>query len=1344
MNKKSTTSQSAPARRILSTCRSPATAGRRWVGEGGFLRPRVLVAILLCMGIACSIVTATLSTTTGKLALLRGEAPAKPSQRTLTFAERVSYQRAIEDVYWRHRIWPKERPDPKPSLDRVMSQAQLEQKVADYLRKSQALEDYWHRPITADQLQAEMDRIAQHTKQPEVLREIFEALGNDPVVIAECLARPALAERLLTNWYAYDQRIHGELKQHAEADLQAHLPAVASAEAGNTVEQMKQLSGDYSEIEFVKSDSSDGASNHGTERAVRLDSREWDQAVQTLAATFNKAGAAEDYESVPLGKLSSLQEDENRYYATAVIEKGKNRLTLATVSWVKEPLGSWVANAQNQMPATMAATGVGYALPNVSDGSTCIDDTWTATAGPPDARYGHTAVWTGSEMIIWGGAYARGSLRNSGARYNPSTDSWTSTSTTDAPTARVGHTAVWTGSEMIIWGGLDGPFDVTNTGGRYNPITDSWIATNTTNAPAVRYLHAAVWTGSEMIIWGGTGAHYFNTGGRYNPNTDSWTATSITNAPAARYGPTAVWTGTEMVIWGGTNDFTGFNTGGRYNPNTNSWIATSTTNAPSGRYEHTAIWTGTEMIVWGGYDVDNNQDLNTGGKYNPSSNSWVATNTTNAPPGRALHTAVWTGSQMIVWGGFDQVTISNAGGRYNPGTNSWTPTSTNNAPTARASHTAVWTGSEMIIWGGNDDSGDSNIGGRYDPSTNSWTPTTTYNAPKGRASHTAVWTGSEMIVWGGYHGDSYLITGGRYNPTTDTWTATSTTNVPSARAGHRAIWTGTEMIVWGGSFYDNGYRYLNTGGKYNPITNSWIAVSTSDAPSARDSHTAVWTGTEMIVWGGYDGFDDLNTGGLYDPATNTWAVVGTTGAPIAREAHTAVWTGSEMIVWGGFSFDLQTRLNTGGRYNPATNSWTVTETTNAPDGRSSHTAVWTGSEMIVWGGVPSLNTGGRYDPAADSWTATSTTNAPDGRFDHTAVWTGNEMIVWGGAYFDPSNFVFVPFNTGGRYNPVADNWTATTLTSAPDARYTHTAVWTGNEMIVWGGFGGGVLNTGGRYCAQPLGGSQLGNISTRAFVQTGDNVVIGGFIVQGSQPKRVIIRAIGPELTQYGVPNALANPTLELHDGSGALIASNDNWVRTIIGGIITSNQVHDIINSGYVPNDERESAIVAELPAGNYTASVRGVDNMTGVGLVEVYDLSPDSASILANISSRSFVQTGDNVMIGGFIVQGMVPKRVIVRAIGPELTQYGVPNALANPILELHDGMGALIASNDNWQHTIIGGIITRDQVQDIINSGHAPGDPNDSAIIAELPAGNYTAIVRGVNNTTGVALVEVYDLQ
>ena len=277
----------------------------------------------------------------------------------------------------------------------------------------------------------------------------------------------------------------------------------------------------------------------------------------------------------------------------------------------------------------------------------------------------------------------------------------------------------------------------------------------------------------------------------------------------------------------------------------------------------------------------------------------------------------------------------------------------------------------------------------------------------------------------------------------------------------------------------------------------------------------------------------------------------------------------------------------------------------------------------------------------------------------------------------------------------------------------------------------------------PVPGSQLSNISTRAFVQTGDNVMIGGFIVQGTQSKEVIIRAIGPELIPFGIPNPLADPTLELHDSTGVLIASNDNWVTTIIGGIITSDQVAAIRASGYAPTDVRESAMIVTLPPGNYTAIVRGVNNTIGVGLVDAYDLNATADSRLGNISTRSLVQTGENVMIGGFIVQGTQPMRVIVRAIGPELSQYGVPNPLADPTLELHDSTGALIASNDNWQHTIIGGIITADQVAEIQSSGHAPTVATESAIIGNLPPGNYTAIVRGVNRTTGVGLVEVYDI-
>jgi CSLREA domain-containing protein len=251
----------------------------------------------------------------------------------------------------------------------------------------------------------------------------------------------------------------------------------------------------------------------------------------------------------------------------------------------------------------------------------------------------------------------------------------------------------------------------------------------------------------------------------------------------------------------------------------------------------------------------------------------------------------------------------------------------------------------------------------------------------------------------------------------------------------------------------------------------------------------------------------------------------------------------------------------------------------------------------------------------------------------------------------------------------------------------------------------------------------LGNISTRLRVETGDNVLIGGFIVTGTQPKRVIVRAIGPSLSSF-FPGALADPVLELRNSSGGLIASNDNW---------RSTQEAEIIATGIPPSNDLESAIVATLPANNsaYTAIVRGVNNGTGIGVVEAYDLDRTVDSKLANISTRGFVQTGDNVLIGGLIVVGRDPLRVIVRAIGPSLP---LPGALGDPTLELRDINGALIAANDNWRS---------DQEAEIIATTIPPTNDLESAIVRNLVPGNYTAIVRGVNGTTGIALVEAYGL-
>jgi len=256
------------------------------------------------------------------------------------------------------------------------------------------------------------------------------------------------------------------------------------------------------------------------------------------------------------------------------------------------------------------------------------------------------------------------------------------------------------------------------------------------------------------------------------------------------------------------------------------------------------------------------------------------------------------------------------------------------------------------------------------------------------------------------------------------------------------------------------------------------------------------------------------------------------------------------------------------------------------------------------------------------------------------------------------------------------------------------------------------------------------NISTRLNVGTGENVLIGGFITQGNAPAKLVVRGIGPSLPLYA---PMGNPYLELHNSSST-IASNDNWKVNLGGG----SQEQAIEDTTLAPTNDLESAILAVLDPGTYTAIVRGVNDGIGVGQVEVYNLGAASMDLsseahLANISTRGYVQTNDNVMIGGFINEGTVPMQVLIRGIGPSLTQQNVSGVLANPVLELHKPDGSVV-TNDDWQS---------DQAAEIMATTIPPTNPLESAILLTLPVGEgaYTAIVRGANNGIGVGLVEAY---
>lgn len=614
----------------------------------------------------------------------------------LSFEERVQCQKIIEEVYWLHRIWPAQNTQPKPPLDSIMSEDQIRAKVEDVIKKSNALDKHWKRPITAEQLQAEMKRMAAHTRQPAILKQIWASLNNDPYLIAECFARTALVDRLMRNWYSFDERFHGELKKQIQNEIARY----------SDITQMKSTDGNYAETEWIKGNKrKDEISERGTENAIHYveSEDEWEQ----LVSEYSGDAFAAD-------RLGQLQEDENRYYIVISLIKEKNRIKVTIREWWKIPFDKWWNDSKLSIDSMINSPSYKYELPEINE-DFCESNTWMNAIQPPLGRYDHTAIWTGTEMIIWGGYYYYDSdsyYLRTGGRYNPASDSWTPTTTVNAPTARYKHTAVWTGTEMIIWGGYGGGY--LNTGGKYNPASDSWTPTSTTNAPAARYWHTAVWIGTEMIIWGGYNGVTLNAGGRYSSASDSWIPTSTTNAPVGRYVHSAVWTWTEMIVWGG-NDGGYSNTGGRYNPGADSWTATSMNNVPTGRIYYTAVWAGTEMVIWGGYYYDGStRYLNTGGRYNPALDLWTTTSMLNVPIRRREHAAIWTGTEMIIWGGYSYAPdiYLNTGGRYDAATDTWTPTSLN-APIGRFDHTAVWTGAEMIIWGGVDFTSYQDAIGRY-------------------------------------------------------------------------------------------------------------------------------------------------------------------------------------------------------------------------------------------------------------------------------------------------------------------------------------------------------------------------------------------------------------------------------------------------------------------------------------------------------------------------------------------------------------------------------------------------------------------------------------------------------
>ncbi len=338
---------------------------------------------------------------------------------------------------------------------------------------------------------------------------------------------------------------------------------------------------------------------------------------------------------------------------------------------------------------------------------------------------------------------------------------------------------------------------------------------------------------------------------------------------------------------------------------------------------------------------------------NVTTAGWQLLNSDGAPSPRTQHSGVWTGSEMIIWGGRvpGQPNYLNDGFRYQPQRDQWTPISSTGAPTPRHSHTALWTGDRMLIWGGYSDDGYAADGALYDPVNDSWTPMSNVGAPSGRTLHRHVWTGSEMIVWGGIIGPNAQGDGARYNPATDSWSTMSMVGAPSPRYAHHFAYSGSEVVAWGGS---NTFDWLDTGGYYNPSTDSWTgATSTVAVPHVRQSGSGVWTAQGLFVWGGWDGGNFLADGGTLTP-TGDWAAVSTLNAPTTRARQATVVTSEGLFVWGGCSgMACDVFRNDGALYQPDGDGgvWSPFSSEAQLVGRIEHAMVWTGSEIIVWGGL---------------------------------------------------------------------------------------------------------------------------------------------------------------------------------------------------------------------------------------------------------------------------------------------------------------------------------------------------------------------------------------------------------
>jgi hypothetical protein len=951
-------------------------------------------------------------------------------------------------------------------------------------------------------------------------------------------------------------------------------------------------------------------------------------------------------------------------------------------------------------------------------------------------RTGHAATLLQSGKVLITGGVNESATLASALLYDPATGLFTATGS--MVTARSNHTSTLLNDGRVLVGGGDNNGVALQTAELYDPFSGTFTLTRQGMRVARSQHTATLLTDGKVLLDGGKSADL------YDPVEDGFTAT--TGIPVNRKSHLAslLGDGTVLITGGYVNNISD-NTAEIYDPATQLFtLLANHMNFSRANHTSTLLPSGKVFIAGGfsGTSPHNETEI-----YDPAAKTFTLD--TSMAANRSNHRAILQGDgRVVVIGG---VTLESGflatNEVYTPSTKTWATYAS--LVENRAGHTATMleSGNILVTGGvtGNETLQSAEI---LDPVTHKFTAIGDMKSPRNQHRATLLNDGTVLLEAGSTDAVN-LNTAEVFNPLTNTFSLVG--SLATARKSHTATkLPDGRVLVTGGK----GARLgdLDSAEIYDPSTQLFHTTSPMSEDRALHSATLLEaTGKVLVVGGVQTGGGVTPTAELFDPSTEAFSLTGSLTLGRKRHRASLLMDGTVLISGGNFLENGEgggeRETETAELYTPGTGSFTMVEDMSSQRAEHESTLLLDGT-VLISGGILIQAPAEVYNPDLASFSdvgemvqtrgrhiALRLTNPAWGSLVGHVLAIGGD--VTGGAVFGGGQQAFDSVEI---YDPATSQFSD--FGTMTEARQNHTATELNDgRILIAGGVGRPFISATGELLAGPTPSpaptpaqSKPLNISTRGDVETDDKVMIGGFILAGEGgPKRLIIRAIGPSLKDAGITDALADPILELHDSAGVLITSNDNW---------KTSQQAEIEATGLAPSNDLESAIIATLspfdPAvegsGIYTAIVSGKNNGTGVGLVEVYDLDdPNSLTYLANISTRGFVQPDDKAMIGGFIIgAGGQTGQVVVRAIGPSLTTI-IPEALQDPTLNLFNADGVVVAVNDDWQDA------TNEAALEA--TGLAPNDARESAILADLAPGAYTAIVEGKAGTSGVGLVEVY---